>query len=156
MICRYQMQLTELLKNTQSEHPDYNDLKEATEEMRRAAFEINEGRRSFEARQQQQQNSSNQQKQDTRSYNHGSNTSNQQKLQQKQKKKEEMPPVKQKRPPPLSLASSTASSDIASTSDCPSPTTYKPPQSAKETVLKRIPSKRCSKKLLRFFNHPSI
>ncbi|XP_063726086.1 uncharacterized protein LOC134853981 isoform X2 [Symsagittifera roscoffensis] len=48
-ICRYQMQLTELVNNTQEDHPDYSELKLATEEMRRAAFEINERRRAYEA-----------------------------------------------------------------------------------------------------------
>ena len=47
-ICRYQMQLAELLKNTSEDHEDFRKLKFATEEMRRAAFEINERRRRFE------------------------------------------------------------------------------------------------------------
>ncbi|XP_071949322.1 uncharacterized protein [Antedon mediterranea] len=47
-ICKYPLQLAELLKYTPSDHPDYDNVKQALETMRNVAFEINEQKRLIE------------------------------------------------------------------------------------------------------------
>lgn len=48
-ICKYPLQLAELLKYTKSDHPDYGDIKEALEAMRDVAVLINERKRRMES-----------------------------------------------------------------------------------------------------------
>ncbi|KAJ8968727.1 hypothetical protein NQ317_000736 [Molorchus minor] len=48
-ICKYPLQLAELLKYTKTDHPDYNDIKEALEVMRCVAMLINERKRRMES-----------------------------------------------------------------------------------------------------------
>ncbi|XP_057660132.1 mucin-2 isoform X2 [Diorhabda carinulata] len=48
-ICKYPLQLAELLKYTKADHPDYNDIKEALEAMRGVAMLINERKRRMES-----------------------------------------------------------------------------------------------------------
>ncbi|XP_033119530.1 uncharacterized protein LOC117118909 [Anneissia japonica] len=47
-ICKYPLQLAELLKYTGTDHPDYNNVKQALETMRNVAFAINEQKRLIE------------------------------------------------------------------------------------------------------------
>jgi Rho guanine nucleotide exchange factor 4 len=48
-ICKYPLQLAELLKYTKSDHSDYDDIKEALEAMRGVAVLINERKRRMES-----------------------------------------------------------------------------------------------------------
>lgn len=48
-ICKYPLQLAELLKYTKPEHPDYSDIKEALEAMKGVAVLINERKRRMES-----------------------------------------------------------------------------------------------------------
>ena len=48
-ICKYPLQLGELLKYTKTDHPDYNNIKEALEAMRGVAVLINERKRRMES-----------------------------------------------------------------------------------------------------------
>lgn len=48
-ICKYPLQLAELLKYTKAEHSDYNNIKEALEAMRGVAMLINERKRRMES-----------------------------------------------------------------------------------------------------------
>lgn len=48
-ICKYPLQLAELLKYTKPEHPDYADIKEALEAMKGVAVLINERKRRMES-----------------------------------------------------------------------------------------------------------
>ena len=47
-ICKYPLQLAELLKYTRAEHPDYHPLTEALRVMRDVAVRINERKRTIE------------------------------------------------------------------------------------------------------------
>lgn len=47
-ICKYPLQLNELLKYTRPQHPDYQPLKSALEAMREVAQSINERKRRIE------------------------------------------------------------------------------------------------------------
>ncbi|XP_075248982.1 uncharacterized protein LOC142341708 isoform X2 [Convolutriloba macropyga] len=144
-ICRYQMQLTELVNNTQPQHPDYHNLKFATEEMRRAAFEINERRRSFEAK-----------KQSNTHHHHSSSSGNSQKQSLHEKVSQKLSTSSTSSCNTTSTSSHTTTA--TATSDCPpSPSkTSSSKESTSSSMLKRIPSKRCSKRLLRFFTQPSL
>ncbi|ELT97753.1 hypothetical protein CAPTEDRAFT_180035 [Capitella teleta] len=48
-ICKYPLQLKELLKHTRPEHPDYEPLKEALDTMKQIALLINERKRKMES-----------------------------------------------------------------------------------------------------------
>lgn len=48
-ICKYPLQLAELLKYTKADHPDYENIKEALEAMRGVAVLINERKRRMES-----------------------------------------------------------------------------------------------------------
>ena len=48
-ICKYPLQLKELLKYTRAEHPDYNLLQKALESMKQIAVLINERKRKMES-----------------------------------------------------------------------------------------------------------
>jgi len=48
-ICKYPLQLAELLKYTKPDHPDYQKVKEALEAMRGVAMLINERKRRMES-----------------------------------------------------------------------------------------------------------
>ena len=48
-ICKYPLQLKELLKYTQLEHPDYANLQRALEMMKKTAMLINERKRKMES-----------------------------------------------------------------------------------------------------------
>lgn len=48
-ICKYPLQLAELLKYTKTEHPDYHKIQEALEAMRGVAVLINERKRRMES-----------------------------------------------------------------------------------------------------------
>ena len=47
-ICKYPLQLGELLKYTRAQHPDYLPLQEALRVMKGVAFRINERKRTIE------------------------------------------------------------------------------------------------------------
>lgn len=48
-ICKYPLQLAELLKYTKTDHPDYHKIQEALEAMRGVAVLINERKRRMES-----------------------------------------------------------------------------------------------------------
>lgn len=48
-ICKYPLQLAELLKYTKTDHPDYHKIREALEAMRAVAVLINERKRRMES-----------------------------------------------------------------------------------------------------------
>lgn len=48
-ICKYPLQLAELLKYTKTDHPDYHKIQEALEAMRDVAVLINERKRRMES-----------------------------------------------------------------------------------------------------------
>lgn len=48
-ICKYHLQLAELLKYTPADHPDFNNVQAAVEEMKKIAKLVNERKRKMES-----------------------------------------------------------------------------------------------------------